>query len=870
MPKTTPLICNFNAGEFDPLLDARSDIQKYYSGCRTLQNMVPLVEGGAKRMPGTKYVAEVKTSSSYTRLVAFNFSTTQTYILEFGALYIRVYKDGQQVLTAASEGADLVTNGNFSAGTSWTDKDSGTGTSAITGGQMVLVCPYGFPGDIAGREQAITTEAAATYKLYFDCIGSVIVRVGTTSGGYEIYTGIFADVTSQAITFVATGTTTYIGFYTLGTTNRYVDNVICKKQVTPSAVEVTTTYTISEIVDLKFAQSADTLYIVHPSHAPAKLTRSSHTAWTLTTINFQPYPSLEVGLYPAGTITPAATTGTNQAFEASETPFLDSDVDREIVSGTGRATIINVDDTNTVHADITSAFSAASAIATGSWYLSGSPNASCTPSKKKPIGAKINLTLTVNTHGWRAGDVGKYVYVNGGMAEILSITSDTVAVGKILKLMTATTADEEWTLEEKAWSATRGYPSAVCFFENRLCFACTSYDPIKIWRSTTDDYENFMRDPDDESASDEFGLVSGSIDKIHWIMGADSLFAGTASGVWKLAASTSGEAMTDTNVSARKQTTIGVKDLSPVMVSDALLFVSRSGMVVHQFTYQFDVDKWQAPDMTRLSRHITKGDTLDESGISDLAFQAEPYPILWAIRADGELLGMTYNTSEQVFAWFRVVTDGSFESVAVISQEDQEDQVWVVVNRTIGGATKRYVELFSAHDIYSTIADAFFVHSGITYNGALATAMTGLTHLEGEAVYALADGLVQGPFTVSSGAITLTTAATKAHIGLSYTSIVEPMKLHSGSQVGTARGKKQKIDSVTICTYECGPGMECGSSSTNILDVQDLTAGSLITDDLHHEFPGDWDDDATVYIRQTDPVPMTIRALVPHVSLNEY
>ena len=167
-------------------------------------------------------------------------------------------------------------------------------------------------------------------------------------------------------------------------------------------------------------------------------------------------------------------------------------------------------------------------------------------------------------------------------------------------------------------------------------------------------------------------------------------------------------------MSARKQVTIGVKNIAPSVVADALLWVTRSSLVLRQLIYSSDVDKWVAPDMTRLARHITKGASLTDSGISEIAFQTEPYPILWAIRADGQLLGLTYETQEQVYAWFRVVTDGLIESVAVIGREDNEDQVWVIVNRTIGGATKRYIEYFMPHDFYSDIEDGFFVHSGIS------------------------------------------------------------------------------------------------------------------------------------------------------------
>ena len=87
----------FNAGELSPLLDGRSDLQKYYSGCRTLENMLVMSYGGATRRPGTRYIAPVKTASKKVRLIPFEYSIQQAYILEFGDQYIRFYKDGAQI-----------------------------------------------------------------------------------------------------------------------------------------------------------------------------------------------------------------------------------------------------------------------------------------------------------------------------------------------------------------------------------------------------------------------------------------------------------------------------------------------------------------------------------------------------------------------------------------------------------------------------------------------------------------------------------------------------------------------------------------------------------------------------------------------------
>jgi hypothetical protein len=101
--------------------------------------------------------------------------------------------------------------------------------------------------------------------------------------------------------------------------------------------------------------------------------------------------------------------------------------------------------------------------------------------------------------------------------------------------------------------------------------------------------------------------------------------------------------------------------------------------------------------------------------------------ILWAIRADGELLGMVYEPDENIYPWCRIKTDGLFESVAVITKEGEEDQVWVIVKRTIGGVTKRYIEYFKPHDFFNVYKDSFFVDSGLTWEGDAAVEVTAIS-----------------------------------------------------------------------------------------------------------------------------------------------
>jgi hypothetical protein len=498
------------------------------------------------------------------------------------------------------------------------------------------------------------------------------------------------------------------------------------------------------------------------------------------------------------------------------------------------------------------------------------------------------------------------------------------------------------------------YPACGTFFEQRLCIGGSDNDPqtVHASRPGTDNFENFIVEPTVDDSAIEYTLVSEDQEKILWMVGQDFLMVGSTSGIWKVGGSTTGEPMTVTSIACKKQSNVPVAQISPAVTADAIMFVSASQMMLGRVIYSLEADKWVVDNMTRISRHITMGETLALSGIVQLAWQKEPLPILWAVRADGQLLGLLYEPQEKIFAWFRMVTDGYVESVAVVSLAGEEDQVWLVVQRTIGASTCRYIERFSAHEFFGDLEDCFYVHSGVTYDAgadktitditqadpavvtsvshgfanndkihissvegmtevniedptdgsyytvanktddtfelagvdsSLYTAYTsggvarkvvnsvpGLDHLENETVTALVDGRVHPNETVSSGAISLDWYGNRIHAGLPYTSTLEPMKLHAGSEYGTARGKKQRIHKITGCFYQTVGG-KAGPDEDNLrpLNLDEEHTEQLFTDDIQFQFGGDWADEATICIVQDEPLPMTVLAIVPRVTLDE-
>jgi len=308
-----------------------------------------------------------------------------------------------------------------------------------------------------------------------------------------------------------------------------------------------------------------------------------------------------------------------------------------------------------------------------------------------------------------------------GIVKITGFTSVTSATATVIRLLGSTDATKLWS--EGAWSDERGYPVSAEFYEGRLWFAGTPYRPLDIWGSRVQDYENFeIGTLDDDSV--KFTVDSGMQNMIRWLVGQDVLLIGTAGAEWKLGSSDPTDAITPTNpIRPRLQTTYGSKEIQALLLANVILFVDALGRTVRGAQYiweQGETGKYDAPPLTMLAEHITK------SGIVGMAYQQNPYPILWCVRDDGVLIGMTFEPGQKVWGWFPLVIDGLVESVAV-NKGITEDEVWLIVKRTINGETKRYIEYFKPRDWGDDQADCFFVDCGLTFDGGDAVTITGIS-----------------------------------------------------------------------------------------------------------------------------------------------
>ena len=648
-------------------------------------------------------------------------------------------------------------------------------------------------------------------------------------------------------------------------------------------IELTTTYTTAQVPDVKFAQTADVMYLVHPAHPPRKLTRSSHTSWSITDVALKRGAMLD----PNTTTTTLLANGRtgNVNITASASLFTSNDVGRLVQLHKGFAKITSITSATVAVAAVQELEDGRTELMPG--YATNTISFHEGDPDNTGLEHNDRLEDTAGNFIDQGFEVGMRVTLTGSTSNnfsnllVVAVTDTTLviapgndlaaeAAGDNVTLVGSLVADKKWRLGAFFIGS---YPSTVAFYEQRLVFAGTSNQPQTMFFSQSGDFENFEIGTDSDDGL-QYTIGSNEVNVIRYLVSGSQLVVGTSGGEFVVRASGFDEPLTPTNTQIKQQTTFGSAPIQPLLIGNSTLFIQRAKRKLRELAFSSESDSYVAPDMTILAEHITEG------GIEEMAYQQEPDSVAWLVRADGVLACMTFRREEQVVAWHRHIIGGAFgsgnavvESVATIPGDIDEDQVWFVIKRTINGATKRYVEYLSGFDFGTDVGNAFFVDSGLTYSGSAATTISGLNHLEGQSVAILADGAAHANKTVSSGAITLDRSVTKAQIGLPFTSKLETLRIDAGSAMGSSQGKNKRIGEVTVRLFRT-VGLKIGTSSTELdtipfrssSDSMD-TALTLFTGDKTAEFNGGYDDDATITIVQDLPLPMTILAIFPTLSV---
>ena len=306
-------------------------------------------------------------------------------------------------------------------------------------------------------------------------------------------------------------------------------------------------------------------------------------------------------------------------------------------------------------------------------------------------------------------------------ADVLYVAHPAHAPAKITR-----TAHTAWTITDISFTANPftgagDYPSCVAFFEERLCWAATDDEPTAVWLSKSGDYENMTTGTEDDAAM-KYTINADGVNRIRWMVPQNYLFLGAVDAEWRFGGAQPTDPITPTSVNAKRQTANGSNNVQAILASDTIIYAQYHGRKVFDFGYSLEKDSYVSGPLTKLCRHITK------SGIVGMAYQQEPDPLIWYVRDDGVLLTMTFYAAEKVIAWSRHITEGNFESVAVIHGPD-EDEVWVSVERTINDSTVRYIEFFKPRE-FGVKEDAFFVDAGLTFDGGAAQVITDATQAD--------------------------------------------------------------------------------------------------------------------------------------------
>lgn len=765
-----PSQVSFAAGELAPSLWGREDLAKYAVGLRTLKNFTVHPHGGVSNRAGMRYVAEAKHAGKAVRLVPFEYSDTDAYLLEFGDEYVRFYKNGAQ----------LVKDGS----------------------------PY----------------------------------------------------------------------------------------------ELETPYLEGELAALSFAQSADVLFIVHPNHPPMELARYSDTNWTLEKCAFTGGPfrtmnSSDTTIALSSASGNVTLTASSALFDAGHVGALFS-----VFHHVDEVTKKTSGDFSESWGVEVKAYDGWHIISSGFWggtvrlqrydedearwtdvytFYSGSTETSCKNyDESGTVEEPTRFRLTADSfetflpEGNTDADRG-YFELTAEAADyeccirINSVTSATVAQGTFEKDAASTRTTRNWS--EGAWSDYRGWPCAVGFNQDRLCFGGNASEPQNVWMSVTGDYYNFERhlvlqDDDAVTAS----LVSRKVSPVRAFVPLSSLVVLTAGAEWTISAGGTKSAITPSSLEANVQGYRGASMVTPVVIGNMVLFVQKQGKIIRDLGYAFESDSYSGNDLTVLATHLFKDRT-----VAAMDYQQDPDSIVWVALDDGSLLALTYLREQDVIAWSRMETDGDVESVCCLSSAER-DEVWLAVKRRSGNGYKRFIEQMAARSAESP-EECFFVDCGVTKRYETPQSeITGLSHLEGRDAAVLADGNVIHGLTVENGKLTLKHPASVVHVGLPYRAELETLDLTLPRQDGTQQGRSARLISVSV-RVEKSRGIKIGAAEGDPVPFEamefkerstepygapiSLTTG-IMTLGLNAGYSS-----GRVRVIADEPLPCTVISLLPKVAV---
>lgn len=757
--------------------------------------------------------------------------------------------------------------------------------------------------------------------------GPIVFRVGSTAGGTEIISNQTLDEGQHFIAFTPNTGTIHIEVEAISTGRsvKIVDGIEIFRN---ADLLISTPWAEGDLNKIRYAQSGSVLFIACAGYQQYKIERRGPNSWSvakyITTAGpYLGYSARKEKIQPSG-LTGNITLTANQ-------PFFSSSMVGSIFQFAHPKQTVSI---NITGADQYSDYIRVTGVGTTdrAWSLNivYAAGASGTVTLQRAFGTPDGWT-TINTAGygpftanasptvddssttfgsssnnlityWRIAAMpgatisgiitATLTYEGGrkvGAARITGYTSPTVVDAEVVTPLGDTTYTEDW--KQGAWSSSASWPSAVTFHDGRLWWAGLD----KVYGSVSDDFYNFDPETEGDSGPIVRSVATGPVEGINWMMPLQRLIVGTASSEVSIRSSSFDEPLTPTAFTARNASTMGSAPIQALPIDSSGVFVQRNGSKVFEFIYDVETNDYGSRELTRLNQEICK------PGIIEIAVQRQPDTRIWFIKSDGSVAMLLYDRADSVVGWCRFETDGQVENIAILPT-GEDDAVYFVVKRNIGGVDRRYVEKLASADELDVSGVSFYVDSSIRFQSVSPTqTVTGLTHLIGKQVVVFAPRLFcfegasfetdafqadsttgaepRTTYTVnSSGEITLDFAVSDVVVGLPYQAKYKSVKLAYGSAAGTALTQKKRVDHLGIVGLNTAPdGLRIGRDYENMTKLSAIHKGKQLDDYFIVEewdydataFPGKFDTDSRICITAQSPYPATIAGLVISMQTND-
>jgi len=947
--ETTIAQRSFAGGEITPAVYGRVDLVKYQTGAKTMLNFLVYKHGGAANRPGTTFVGEINSSETGARLIPFVFNSDQTYVLEFGNYYIRVVKNGNQVLLTA-QNITGVTNAN------------------------PCVVTYAGADNYADSDEVYITGIAGGLGTYLNNRNFKVRNPNNGANTFELeyMNGTAVDSTA-------------FGAYSSGGTIEEV-------------YTLTAPYGIADIDTINYTQSADVVTLVSNSYFPRELSRTSDTAWSIDKMSFIPAATsikdcaATVGGAGANTYVYMLTREdplTNEESIPGKTTAADKTISSVSLASTitittsaahGYATAdyiyIDYAGVEEIHQRIFKITVTGATTFTldgedGSAYSNSAGTGTCNvrsvtlASAAVPTSsAPINVTWANISGGYRT-DERVFVYKKNNNG-VFGYIGESIG-GSFKDVGTEPDTQYQPPVVQNIFGGVDNYPGAVAYAQQRLGFANSNNNPKKTWLSKTGLYTNFtdsVTSQDDDAVF--FTLLARQVTEIRHLLDLNGFIVfdsnseiyirGDADGIIRPSA-----------INPKTQSSSGTSTVAPLEVGGSALFVQSQGNIVRDLEFEFSADGYKGNDLTIFATHL-----FEDYTIVSWAYQKVPHSIVWAVRDDGVLLGLTYIKEQQIIAWHRHEFGGLVEHVCCVP-EGTETAVYLLIKRTINGSEVRYIERMNTRFVSEeTVVDMKYMDSALSYDGrntgattmtlstgagwtytdtititasaATFTAsdvgnaihledasgnivkiliytytsttvvtglpdvtvpsalrnvattnwsravdtLTGIWHLEGEDVSVFADGQVVGSpnndqyttYTVTNGSITLDRPYAVIHVGLPYTSDLETLNIDA-TQGPSFATKNINVGAVTLFVDKSrggfvGPKPPSDDDTDPLENLYELKVRdeegyndpvALQTGKQQIVTATQWNNNGRIFIRQVDPLPISILSIVPDVSV---